>query len=192
MRHARYAWPQQYPVVPILETPNDQELAHSPQGLADQVASRGVLAAPRADVHPIVHALVAMRADVLELLIAPFLRASAPGTKAHRVHHAATAAPLAARVVLEALGGLERLRARILVGDVATAPGAEREAVGHHPAAVVALRARLLGRVAPLEPAAAVRAVRPEALHFGRAGGTAQLGRRDLALTRGHVPVPRP
>src|SRR5690349_12271694 len=163
MGHAGNARPQQHPVVPILETPDDQELAHSPQGLADQVASRGVFAAPRADVHPIVDALVAMRADVLELVIAPFLRASAPGTEAHRVHHAATAAPLAAPVVLETLGGLERLRARILVGDVATAPGAKREAVRYHPAAVVALRARLLGSVAPLEPAPAVRAVRPEA-----------------------------
>src|SRR2546429_6153897 len=57
---------------------------------------RSVFAAPWADVHPVVHALVAMGADVLKLLVAPFLRAPAPGAGAHRVHHAAAAAPLAA------------------------------------------------------------------------------------------------
>src|SRR5205809_4932714 len=72
-----------------------------------------------------------MGADVLKLLVAPFLRAPAPGAGAHRVHHAAAAAPLAASMVLEPLGGFERLGARVLVGDVATAPGAEREAVRH-------------------------------------------------------------
>src|SRR2546430_9783770 len=99
---------------------------------------------------------------------------------------------LAAPVVLEPLRGLERLGARGPVSDVATAPGAVREAVRHDPAAVVALRAGLLGGVAPLEAAAAVRAVRPEALHLRRARGTAQLGRRDLALTRSHAPAPLP
>src|SRR5207244_8572296 len=137
MAPAENARPQDHPVVPTLETADHQELPYPPQGLADQIASGGILAAPRADVHPVVHALIAMRADVLELLVAPFLRASAPGTKAHRVHHAATAAPLTAPVVLEAFGGLERFRTRVPVGDVATAPGAEREAVRHHPAAVV-------------------------------------------------------
>src|SRR2546429_6175002 len=57
---------------------------------------RSVFAAPWADVHPVVHALVAMGADVLKLLVAPFLRAPAPGAGAHRVHHAAAATPLAA------------------------------------------------------------------------------------------------
>src|SRR5438105_15508341 len=133
-----------------------------------------------------------MGADVLKLLVAPFLRAPAPGAGAHRVHHAAAAAPLAASMVLEPLGGFERLGARVPVGDVATAPGAEREAVRHDPAAVVALRAGHLGGVLPLEPAAAVRAVRPEALYFRRARGTAQLGRRGLAPTRCHGPVPLP
>src|SRR5437773_4019122 len=133
-----------------------------------------------------------MRADVLELLVAPFWRAPAPGPRPHRVHHAAAAAPLAAPVILEPLGGLERLRARVAVDDVATAPGAVREAVRYHPTAVVTLRAGLLGGVAPLEPATAVRANRPKPLHIGRAGGTAQLGRRGLALTRSHVSVPRP
>src|SRR5207247_8874867 len=116
--------------------------------------------------------------------VAPLLGAPAPGARAHGVHHAATATPLAAPMVLESLRGLERLGARVPVGDVATAPGAEREAVRHDPAAIVALRAGRLGGVLPLEPAAAVRAVRPEALHFRRARGTAQRGRRDLAPTR--------
>src|SRR2546429_9214532 len=70
---------------------------------------RSVFAAPWADVHPDVHALVAMGADVLKLLVAPFLRAPAPGAGAHRVHHAAAATPLAASMVLEPLGGFERL-----------------------------------------------------------------------------------
>src|SRR5205823_10786220 len=192
VRHAGNARSQQHPVVPMLQAADDQELPHPAQRLADQVAPGGVFAAPRADVHPVVHALVAVRADVLELLVAPLLRAPAPGTGAHRVHHAAAATPLAAPVVLEPLWGLERLGARGPVGDVATTPGAEREAVRHDPAAVVALRAGLLGRVAPLEPAAAVRAVRPEALHLRRACGTAHLGRRHLAPTRSHAPPPLP
>src|SRR5437667_2722682 len=192
VRHTRNAGTQEHAVVPVLEAADDQQLPRPPQRLADQIAPGGVFAAPRADVHPIVHALVAVRADVLELLVAPFLRAPAPGARPHRVHHAAAAAPLAAPVILEPLGGLERLRARVPVGDVATAPGAVREAVRHHPTAVVTLRAGLLGGVAPLEPATAVRAIRPKPLHFGRAGGTAQLGRRGLALTRSHVSVPRP
>src|SRR5207248_7466055 len=157
------------------------------QRLADQVAPGGVFAAPRADVHPVVHALVAVRADVLELLVAPLLGAPAPGARAHGVHHAAAATPLAAPMVLESLRGLERLGARVPVGDVATAPGAEREAVRYDPAAVVALRTGLLGGVAPFEPAAAVRAGRPERLHLGRARGTAQLGRRDLARSEEHT-----
>src|SRR3989442_1279465 len=169
VRHAGNARPQQHAVVPILQTADDQELPRTAQRLADQVAPGGIFAAPRADVHPVVYALVAVRADVLELLVAPLLRAPAPGTRAHWVHHAAAAPPLAAPVVPEPFRGLERLGARVPVGDVATAPGTKREAVRHHPAAVVALRAGLLGGVAPLEPAAAVRAVRPEALHFRRA-----------------------
>src|SRR5256886_15262903 len=104
-----------------------------------------------------------MGADVLKLLVAPFLRAPAPGAGAHRVHHAAAAAPLAASMVLEPLGGFERLGARGSGGHGATAPGAEREAVRHHPAAGVALPARLLDGVAPLQPAAAARARRPRA-----------------------------
>src|SRR2546426_2833599 len=133
-----------------------------------------------------------MGADVLKLLVAPLLRAPAPGAGAHRVHHAAAAAPLAAPMVLEPLRRLERLRARGPVGDRTTTPGAEREAVRDDPAAVVALRAGLLGRVTPLEPAAAVGAVRPEALHLRRACGTAQLGRRNLAPMRRHAPPPLP
>src|SRR5207244_6531603 len=100
--------------------------------------------------------------------------------------------PTTAAVIQEPLGRLERLGARVCVGDVAPAPGAVREAVGHHPAAVVALRARLFRRIAPLEPAPTVGAVRPEARHLGRAGGTAQLRRRHLAPTRSHAPSPRP
>src|SRR5882762_4475961 len=192
VRHAGNSRPQQHAVIPILQAADDQELPRPAQRLADQVAPGGVFAAPRADVHPIVHALVAVRADVLELLVAPFLRAPAPGARSHWVHHAAAAAPLAAPVVFEPLWGLQRFGARIAVGDVATAPGAEREAVRHHPAAVVALRAGLFGAVAPLEPATAVRAIRPEALHLRRAGGTAQLRRRGLALTRCHAPLPLP
>src|SRR6185437_176206 len=192
MGHAGNARPQQHAVIPTLQAADDQKLPHAPQRLADQVAAGGIFTAPRADVHPIVHALVAVRADVLELLVAPFLRAPAPGARSHWVHHAAAAAPLAAPVVFEPLWGLERFGARIAVDDVATAPGAEREAVRHHPAAVVARRAGLFGGVAPLEPAAAVRAIRPEAVYFRRAGGTAQLRRRGLALTRCHAPLPLP
>src|SRR5207253_1944194 len=120
-----------------------------------------------------------MGADVLKLLVAPFLRAPAPGAGAHRVHHAAAATPLAASMVLEPLGGFERLGARVSVGDVATAPGAEREAVRHHPAAVVALRAGLFDGVAPLEPAAAVREIgRASCRERGEGGGVGVSSRR--------------
>ena len=191
MRHARDAGSQQHPVLPVLESAHHQELADAPQRLADQIPPGGILAAPRARFHPVVDALVAARANVLKLLVAPLLGAPAPRAMLHRVHHAAAAPPLAAAVILEPLRGLERLGARIAVGDVAPAPGTEREAVRHHPAAVVALCAGLFRGVAPLQAPAAVRAERPEALQLRRAGRAAQLRRRDLAPTR-HAPSPRP
>src|SRR5256885_7158429 len=192
VRHTRDSGPEQYPVIPILEASHDEQLAHPAQRLADQVPAGGVLPAPRADLHPIVDALAAMRADVLKLPIVPFLGTAAPGAEPHRVHHAAAAPPAAAAVIQKPLGRLERLGARVLVGDLAPAPGAIREAVGHDPAAVVALRAGLLRGIAPLEPPPAVRAVRPEARDLRRAGGAAQLRRRYFASTRSHAPSPRP
>src|SRR5256886_17606988 len=129
-----------------------------------------------------------MGADVLEFPIDPALWAAAPRAEPHRVHHAAAASPAAATMIQEPLRRFERLGARVFVGDVAPAPGAVREAVGHDPAAVVALRTCLLGGIAPLEPAPAVRAGCPEARGLGRAGGAAQLRRRDLPPTRGPGP----
>src|SRR2546421_5326311 len=104
-----------------------------------------------------------MRADVLKFAIVPLLGTAAPGTIPHRVHHAAAASPAAAAVIQEPLGRLERLGARIPVGDVPPAPGAIREAVGHDPAAVIALPPRLLRGVAPPQAAPAGPAGRPKA-----------------------------
>src|SRR6266702_5982344 len=144
---------------------------HAAQGAREQVPPGRVLAAPRAAVHPVVHAAVAVRADVLELVIAPGerLRAPAPRAPLHRVHEPPAAA-LAAFVEEESLRSLERLEARIGVADVPPAPGAEGVTVGHHPAAVAALGAGLALRVAPLEPPPAVAAVGPEPLHLRLAG----------------------
>src|SRR2546422_8442643 len=47
--------------------------------------------------HPVVHAPVAVRADVLEpVAVAPLLRPAAPRTGPHRVHHPAPASPATA------------------------------------------------------------------------------------------------
>src|SRR5256885_13205386 len=192
VRHARDAGPEQYAVVPALETSHHEQLAHPAQRLADEVAPGGVLPAPGADLHPVVDPLAAMGADVLEFPIEPALWATAPRAEPHRVHHAAAASPAAATVIQEPLRRFERVGARALVGDVAPAPGAIREAVGHDPAAVIALCAGLFRGVAPLESPPAVRAVRPEARDLGRAGRAAQLRRRYLASTRSHAPSPRP
>src|SRR5437016_3166140 len=166
MRDSRHAGTQQHAVMPISEARHDEQLPHAPQRLADEIAARGILPAPGADVHPVIHSLVAVRAEVLEPIIAPALVPATPRAMAHRVHHAAAAAPLAAPVVAEPLRRLEWLGARVPVRDVPAAPRTEREAVRHDPAAVVALRARHPGRVAPLQAAPAVGAIRPEALEL--------------------------
>src|SRR5207302_3428599 len=195
VRHAGYAGTQQHAVVPVLDPAHDEQLPHPAQGLADQIASRGVFPAPGTDVHPVVHTLAAVRADVLKFPVVPFLRTAAPRAEAHRIHHAAAAAPATPPMVAEPLWRLEGLRARVRVGDVAPAPGAEREGVRHDPAAVIALGARLLRRVPPLEPPAAVGAIRPEALELGGARRAAQLRRRHLPtarpdLSHGRAPAP--
>src|SRR6266568_530443 len=193
VRHARDAGAQQHAVAPGLDARHDEQLAHPAQRLADQVAPRRVLAAPGADVHPVVHPPVAVRADVLEpVAIAPLLRPAAPRAVAHRVHHSTPASPATTAVVLESLGRLERLRARVAVADLASAPGTVCEAVRHHPAAIVALGPRLLRGVAPLESTTAVRAERPEALELGRARRAAQLRGRHFPSTPSHAPAPRP
>src|SRR5260370_7908534 len=106
-----------------------------------------------------------MRAAVLEPpLVAPLLGPATPGAGPHRVHHPAAATPLAAPVVGEPLGGLEGLGARVLVGDVAAAPWAERKAVRHHPAAVLPLGPAPLPASTPLHPPPALRPAPPERL----------------------------
>src|SRR6266436_4689382 len=180
-RDAGNAGPQRDAIMPVADARDDQETPSAPQRAGDEVATGGVLTAPWARRHPVVHAAVAVGADVLEIIVAPGLRAPAPRTEPHRVHHAAAAAPVAAGVELEPLRRLQRLVTRVLVLDVAAAPGAERRSVRHHPAAVGALRVGLAQGVAPLEPPAAARTVAPEALQLGVAAGAAQLGRGDFA-----------
>src|SRR4026208_1990485 len=58
-----------------------------PQRARDQIPPGGVFAAPRARRHPVVHAAIAVRAGILEMIVAPRLRAPAPGAEAHRIHH---------------------------------------------------------------------------------------------------------
>ena len=76
--HSRDARPQHDAVVPIRDPTHHQEAARPRQRPRDQIASGGVLAAPRADVHPVVDTLVAMGADVLEALVPPHLLPPAP------------------------------------------------------------------------------------------------------------------
>src|SRR2546422_11592904 len=81
------------------------------RSLVDQVAPGHVLAAPGAHLHPVVHAPVAVRADVLEpVAVAPLLRPAAPRTGPHRVHHPAPASPATAALILESLGRSEERR----------------------------------------------------------------------------------
>ncbi len=180
-RDTREAGPQRDPVVPVADAGDDQQAPRAPQGPRDEVAPGGVFAAPRARRHPVVHAAVTVRAGILQVIVAPCLRAPAPGAEPHRIHHAAAAAPIAAGVEFESLRRLERLVARVLVLDVAAAPRAERRGVRHHPPAVRALRIGLALRVAPLEPPAAARTIAPEPLQLGMAAGAAQLGGGDFA-----------
>src|SRR5439155_17057221 len=79
MRHTRHTRPEQHAVVPVLEPRHDEQLAHAAQRLADEVAPGCVLAAPRTDVHPVVHTLAAVRADVLVAVVTPLLGPAAPG-----------------------------------------------------------------------------------------------------------------
>src|SRR6185437_14407943 len=117
-----------------------------------QVAPGGVVAAPGAGVHPVVHTAVAVGTLPLEvILLVPRLRAAAPGAPAHGVLHAPAAAPVAAGVHPEAARRLERRLAGVsLFVDVGAAPGTVGELVRHHPAAAVALGAGDVVDVLPL------------------------------------------
>src|SRR5207245_1090609 len=191
--------PQQDAVAPVADAGDDQQASPAGQSARNEVAPGGVRAAPGARVHPVVDPLVAVRANVLEVIVAPALLPAAPGAVGHRVLHAAAATPVAARVILESLRRLQRLRAGIGIGDVPAAPGAERELVRHHPAAVAALRAGDALGVAPLEPATAVGAAGPERLELGAARRAADLGPGYFATQAGThrapgviAPAPRP
>src|SRR5262245_54005061 len=129
---------------------------------------------------------------VLEPVVLPPLHLAAPGTPLHRVLQPAVAAA-AAPLVFESLGPLQRLGARVAVGDVTPAPRAPREAVGNDPAAIPALGAGLELCVAPHQLLAAVGTVEPEALQLGAAARAAQLRPRDLAtLARDQAAHRRP
>ena len=153
---------------------DEEQPPHPPQGAGDEIPSGGVLPAPGAVVHPVVHAAGAVRAFPLELvLVAPRLLAPAPGAPAHGILHAAAAAPVAARVHAEAAGGLQRLlRGVPLLLDVDSAPGTVGVLVRDDPAAVVALRAGHVLGVSPLLRPAAVGAVRPVPLELAAADAT--------------------
>src|SRR3989442_1323895 len=114
-RHSRNAGRRGDAVVPVADARDDEQAPRTPQSPGDEVASGGVLAAPRAGRHPVVHAAVTMRAGILEVIVAPRLRPAAPGAEAHRVHHAAAAAPIAAGVELQSLRRLQRLVAPVLL-----------------------------------------------------------------------------
>src|SRR5207245_11486884 len=93
------------------------------------------------------------------------------------------------------VGRLCGFGARFGMREAAPAAGAEREAARRRPAAVIALGPRLLRRAPPLEPPAAVGAIRPEALELGGARRAAQLRRRHLPtarpdLSHGRAPAP--
>src|SRR2546426_11166418 len=129
--------------MPVPDPRRHEQPAGARECLADQVLAGGILPAPGTPVHPVVDALVAVGADVLELVVAPLLGPAAPGAVAHRIHHAAAAAPAAAAVELESPPRPERRRARGPVRDVPPAPRAMGEAVRDEPAALVTPRPRL-------------------------------------------------
>src|SRR5712671_4564961 len=180
-RNAGDAGPQCDAVVPIADTGHDQQPPRASQRARDEIASRGVLAAPRASRHPVVHAPIAVRAGVLEMIVPPGLRPPAPRAEPHRIHHAAAAAPIAAGVEFESLRRLQRLVARARVLNVAPTPRTERRRIRYHPSAIRALRVRLTLRIGPLQPPAAARTVAPEPLQLGMTAGTPQLGGGDFA-----------
>jgi hypothetical protein len=193
----RDARAEEDPVPPVADPAHQQQPADARERARDQIAPGGVLAAPGADVHPVVDAAVAVGTLALEVVfLVPALRAPAPGAERHRVLHPAAAAPVAARVHAEAARRLERLDARVArLVDVGVAPGAERSLVAHHPAAVVALSAGDVVHVLPLLRAAAVGAVGPEPLERVPADAVVLGVRRGAAPapTRGHgASSPRP
>src|SRR3989475_12860169 len=98
--------------MPVLDPRRHEQPARPGERLADEVPSGGILAAPGTPVHPVVHALVAVGADVLELVVAPLLGPAAPRAVAHRIHHTTAATPAAAAGVVERLRRPERARAR--------------------------------------------------------------------------------
>src|SRR5439155_26143385 len=132
-----------------------------PQRSWNEDLSGGIFAAPRARVHPVIHATRAVRADAFELpIFDPVLLGPAPGAKRHRVLNPAAAARVALGVVAESLGSLERRLARVArLVYVRSAPGAERKPVRDNPAAAVAFRPGLAAAVPPRQGPRAIRAV---------------------------------
>src|SRR6267378_1404510 len=111
-RDPRHPRPQRDAVVPIADPGDNQQAPRAPQGARNEIAAGGVLAAPGARRHPVVHAAVTVRAGILEVIVAPRLGPPAPGAEPHRIHHATAAAPVAAGVELESLRRLQRLVTR--------------------------------------------------------------------------------
>src|SRR2546427_12523790 len=96
--------------MPVLDPRRHEQPARPGERLADEVLSGGILAAPGTPVHPVVHALVAVGADVLELVVAPLLGPAAPRAVAHRIHHTTAATPAAAAAGTVTPPGPERPR----------------------------------------------------------------------------------
>src|SRR5438093_5556407 len=195
--HARDPRAEQHPVAPVPDPAHQQQTPHAGEGARDEIAAGGVLTAPGAGVHPVVHAAVAVGTLALEVaLLVPRLRAAAPGAVAHRVLHAAAAAPVAAGVHAEAARRLERRLAGVaLLVDVRVAPGTVREPVRHDPAAAEALRAGDLVLVLPLLRPAAVGAVGPVLLQLVAADAVVHGSRRVAAAPPSGAhggPLPRP
>ena len=78
--HARDAGPEQHPVAPVADPAHQQQPAHPGERPGNEVAPGGVVAAPRAGVHPVVHPAAAVGAVALEQIrLVPVLRPPAPG-----------------------------------------------------------------------------------------------------------------
>src|SRR3954451_7907774 len=165
--HTRYPGPKKNPIVPILDSADQQEATDAGERPRDQVSTSGIPAAPGAGVHQIIHPTAAVRAFALEQpFLVPLLRTATPGTIGHGILNPAAASPVAARILPKSSRRLERFVARVtFFVNVGATPRAEGERIRDRPAALVAFGSRQRSEIAPAVRSAALRAESHVPLH---------------------------